>query len=119
MDVGLGNEAEVSLNKLTGNLAHQGYQHSGEERSPDVQGGPGAARESGEAGVRTKPSRALGPPYQSHWPYLPLSLPPWSLGRRSVPVQAWKYQKYQKLKSSLFGRPQHKTNQHDPVISLD
>lgn len=47
------------------------------------------------------------------------SLPPWSLGQRFVLVQAWKYQKYQKLKSSLFGRPQHKTNQHDPAINLD
>ena len=66
------------------------------------------------------PGQELGPPCQSHPPYyLLLSLPPWSLGQRFVLVQAWKYQKYQKLKSSLFGRPQHKTNQHDPAINLD
>lgn len=47
------------------------------------------------------------------------SLPPWSLGQRFVLVQAWKYQKYQKLKLSLFGRPQHKTNQHEPAINLN
>jgi len=65
------------------------------------------------------PGQELGPPCQSLLPYLLSSLPPWSLGQRFVLVQAWKYQKYQKLKSSLFGRPQHKTNQHDPAINLD
>lgn len=34
-------------------------------------------------------------------------------------VQAWKYQKYQKLKLSLFGQPQYKTNQHEPAINLN
>ena len=65
------------------------------------------------------PGQELGPPCHSLPPYLLPSLPPWSLGQRFVLVQAWKYQKYQKLKSSLFGRPQHKTNQHDPAINLD
>lgn len=36
MDVGLENEAEVSLSKLTGSPGHQGYQRSGKEMSPGI-----------------------------------------------------------------------------------
>lgn len=115
MDAGLGNEAEVSLSKLTGRLAHPGYQGSGGDEPRDHEDqGPPESPEIRKLGPRT--GQEPGPPYQSLSPACPSPL---VLGQRFVLVQAWKYQKYQKLKASLFGRPQHKTNQHDPAINLD
>lgn len=113
MGIGSGNEKGVSLSNHTCLPVPQEPQVLREEIRPELQVGPRCLRgwRAGKEGPHQ--ARSWGP-----WPYLLLSLPPWSLGQRTVPVQAWKYHKYQKLKSSLFGRPQHKTNQQDPAINL-